>query len=237
MSVTSINIGNFVNDGLGDDLRTAFQKVNANFTSLSNEIAVIGQNIGTGAGIYKQKTAYKLELKSITHGSNVTVTENANDIQIDSPLQNNITRIITDNGNLDIINPSTAITFQSGNNMAITKNGNTVRFDAALVTTQLENDLDLNGYSITGFGNINLNNYIPTVLGTGVVSAPSALFGTFNGVGADDLVSGVFDYSFGPINLANGFRTTTEFLFSQLEWDFGSVTNAADTVLDLGTII
>jgi hypothetical protein len=237
MSVTSINIGNFVNDGLGDDLRTAFQKVNDNFRSLSNEIAVVGQNIGTGAHIFKQKTNYKLELRTISGSSNVTVTENADDIVISSPLQNNITRIVTDNGNIDVINPSTAITFQSGNNMAITKNGNTVRFDAALISTQLESDLDLNGYTINGQGNINLNNYLPTILGTGVMSAPTALFGTLNGVVADDLVSGVFDYNFGPVRIANGFKTITEFLFSQLEWEFGSVTSPADTELDLGSII
>ena len=29
MAIQTINIGNVVNDGLGDDLRTAFQKVNA----------------------------------------------------------------------------------------------------------------------------------------------------------------------------------------------------------------
>jgi hypothetical protein len=35
MAIQQINLGNVVNDGLGDDLRTAFQKVNANFTELN----------------------------------------------------------------------------------------------------------------------------------------------------------------------------------------------------------
>ena len=38
MTVQNINIGNQVNDGLGDDLRTAFEKVNANFISLGAEL-------------------------------------------------------------------------------------------------------------------------------------------------------------------------------------------------------
>ena len=32
--IQTINIGNLVNDGTGDDLRTAFEKVNSNFTNL-----------------------------------------------------------------------------------------------------------------------------------------------------------------------------------------------------------
>jgi hypothetical protein len=45
MAIQTINIGNVVNDGLGDDLRTAFQKVNANFTALDAELSVTGKNI------------------------------------------------------------------------------------------------------------------------------------------------------------------------------------------------
>ena len=36
MAIQTINIGNIVNDKLGDDLRTAFQKVNANFSALKS---------------------------------------------------------------------------------------------------------------------------------------------------------------------------------------------------------
>ena len=40
MTITTINIGNNANDGLGDDLRTAFEKVNANFDELYATLAV-----------------------------------------------------------------------------------------------------------------------------------------------------------------------------------------------------
>ena len=46
-NIQTINIGNLVNDGLGDDLRTAFQKVNANFTSLNGELSITGSNLGS----------------------------------------------------------------------------------------------------------------------------------------------------------------------------------------------
>jgi len=40
MSIQTINIGSYANDGSGDDLRTAFNKVNANFALLGTEIPV-----------------------------------------------------------------------------------------------------------------------------------------------------------------------------------------------------
>ena len=46
MTIQTINIGNVVNDGLGDDLRTAFQKVNANFTDLSAQLTITASNVG-----------------------------------------------------------------------------------------------------------------------------------------------------------------------------------------------
>ena len=38
MSLQTINLGNYANDGSGDDLRTAFQKVNANLAELFGTI-------------------------------------------------------------------------------------------------------------------------------------------------------------------------------------------------------
>ena len=46
MTISLINIGNIVNDGLGDDLRTAFQKVNTNFSTLETELTITATNQG-----------------------------------------------------------------------------------------------------------------------------------------------------------------------------------------------
>jgi hypothetical protein len=43
-TLQKINIGNIVNDGLGDDLRTAFEKVNANFATLNNDLTITTTN-------------------------------------------------------------------------------------------------------------------------------------------------------------------------------------------------
>lgn len=43
-----------------------------------------GVNVGTGSGIYRDKTGISINLRSIIGGTNVTVTENADDITIDA---------------------------------------------------------------------------------------------------------------------------------------------------------
>jgi len=55
MAQTTINVGSNANDGTGDDLRTAFIAVNANFTELyaaspaTSSIAIEGNKISTSA--------------------------------------------------------------------------------------------------------------------------------------------------------------------------------------------
>ncbi len=44
MAIQTINLGTYANDGTGDDLRTAFQKVNANLVELYS--TVYGANVG-----------------------------------------------------------------------------------------------------------------------------------------------------------------------------------------------
>lgn len=64
-----INLGNIVNDGTGDDLRTAFEKVKFNFAYLyTNGYApVSAENIGSsGLEIFKQKnTNNNLEIRKL----------------------------------------------------------------------------------------------------------------------------------------------------------------------------
>jgi len=64
-TIQTINIGNIVNDGLGDDLRTAFQKVNANFATLNTDLTITASNLGTvGEPVFKQKSGVALRYYS-----------------------------------------------------------------------------------------------------------------------------------------------------------------------------
>lgn len=99
MAIQTINIGNVVNDGLGDDLRTAFQKVNSNFSSLNSELAITAINTGTtGVGIFKQKDGATLQFKSLNAGKNIFLDEFDNYIEISAEVKDAFTKIHVDSG-------------------------------------------------------------------------------------------------------------------------------------------
>lgn len=86
MTIQSINLGTYPNDGTGDDLRTAFTKVNSNFTSLYTQLTNLnGQNIGSGAGIFSNDTAGIMSFKSITGSNGITVTSTGTTVNIAAP--------------------------------------------------------------------------------------------------------------------------------------------------------
>lgn len=99
MTIQTINIGNIVNDGLGDDLRTAFQKVNSNFSNLSAELTVNAQNLGSaGIGVFKQKIENTLEFKRLISGRNIALDDLDTSITIRSTASTAFTRFDTDAG-------------------------------------------------------------------------------------------------------------------------------------------
>ena len=53
MALQKINIGNIANDGTGDSLRIAFDKVNKNFLDIEARATVqnVIENLGSGAGV------------------------------------------------------------------------------------------------------------------------------------------------------------------------------------------
>jgi hypothetical protein len=87
MTIQTINLGNYANDGTGDDLRTAFQKVNTNFALLDTEINVGGAvNVGGGAAIFSQKNGPVLEFKTLVSANDTVAftTPTANTINLES---------------------------------------------------------------------------------------------------------------------------------------------------------
>ena len=107
MTIQTVNLGSYANDGNGDDLRTAFTKVNSNTEELDLTRVVSAVNLGLGAEIFKDKVAKNLQLRKINAGINITVTQNANDISIATP--DSINNLVEDTspqlgGNLDLNN-------------------------------------------------------------------------------------------------------------------------------------
>lgn len=105
MTIQQIKLGAYANDGTGDDLRTAFQKVNSNFTELYTANISNAINVGTGTGIFAQKnnSTLNLEFKSLTSTNN-TVQFTSNPTTIDFAVT---TDLVADTspqlgGNLDL---------------------------------------------------------------------------------------------------------------------------------------
>jgi len=84
MAIEPINLGNYANDGTGDDLRTAFTKVNANFALLDAEAAINnGQNLGAGVGLFKQAVGASLQFKGLTStDTSVTITGTTDSVNL-----------------------------------------------------------------------------------------------------------------------------------------------------------
>ena len=101
MAIQTINIGNVVNDGLGDDLRTAFQKVNANFSDLSAQLTITASNVGNvGTGVFKEKIGADLKFRKLVSGTKMLLNENADTITVNNTAPDAFIRFDTDAGSM-----------------------------------------------------------------------------------------------------------------------------------------
>jgi hypothetical protein len=105
MTIQTINLGNYANDGTGDDLRTAFEKVNANFHTLDVAAAIgAATNLGSGTGLYAGKNSTNLEFKSLTStDTSVVITNTATSVnlQAKTTLANDTDPTLSENLNLN----------------------------------------------------------------------------------------------------------------------------------------
>lgn len=175
MAIQTINIGNVVNDGLGDDLRTAFQKVNANFTDLSNSLSTTARNIGqTGQGIFAQQVGKELQFKNLVGGNKITLDSTPNSIVINASRPDAFTTIFTPNDSSSISSATyPEVTLEGRDGVEITSNESTVT--VGLSGTGI---VALNNYD---FGNLN-GTYPSTV--SFLLAAANIDFGTVTNPGS-----------------------------------------------------
>ena len=80
-----LNIGTYANDGTGDDIRTAFQKIKDTFTLINSELGIVnGANQGSGAGLVANpsKVDNVLQFKSITGTNGIVVSSTTSTVNI-----------------------------------------------------------------------------------------------------------------------------------------------------------
>jgi hypothetical protein len=145
MTVQTINIGNQVNDGLGDDLRTAFQKVNANFAELSTQLTITASNLGSvGAGIFKQKVGNELQFKKLVPGTKITLSDNADSVTVNNSAPDAFIRIDTDAGtvvasaypNITLEGVAAPLSETGVQDIEVTTTGSSVRFKTIIPVTE-----------------------------------------------------------------------------------------------------
>lgn len=140
MAMQTINIGNAVNDGLGDDLRSAFQKVNNNFSYLTTELATTVINLGNdGESLFVQKTGSNLELKKIKAGANVTVTPYDTMVMISA---DPAFSTISTNAGTASASVSDELQLVTTKNLSVIASGNTITFDTNAPLYDMAYDYD-----------------------------------------------------------------------------------------------
>jgi hypothetical protein len=184
MTIQTINIGNVVNDGLGDDLRTAFQKVNTNFSELNASLTVTASNVGTtGAGIFKEKVGEDLRFKKLVAGTKMFLNELTDSIVINNQQPDSFTRIDTNNG-VVLANDEPEITIQGANgaeNITTSVIGNVLSIDTTLPVSNVLTTFD--------FGPIDNSFQYSIQL---ALSAANIDFGTITNPGTINLDLGLF---------------------------------------------
>jgi hypothetical protein len=137
MAIQTINIGNVVNDGLGDDLRSAFQKVNGNFADLSASLTVTASNAGTvGVGIFKEKVGLDLQFKRLIASNKINIVSQADSVVISSTQPDAFTSIST-NSNVVRASNDSDISILGGSNVLVTASGQRIVVDTILDLNQI----------------------------------------------------------------------------------------------------
>lgn len=81
LEINLVNLGTYPNDGSGDDLRTAFEKSNANFASLEDNIVLSAVNLGTGAPLWLDKLGNDLRFRTLKSlNENLSISYDSNEI-------------------------------------------------------------------------------------------------------------------------------------------------------------
>lgn len=226
MAVQSINIGTIANDGSGDSLRVAFDKVNQNFNELDGRFSFTNsvENLGNGTALYHTKENNVLYFKTLVGGTNVSLSATDNEVTINS--DENFT-IQADN---DSVNISGA-----GKNFGIKGIGN---IDTAISGTDINVSIDPVGLvaldtSPTLGGNLDAGNFSITNASSITASTFTGnLVGTVNGVALDNTLANL---DLGGI--VYNITSMAEYILSTTDIDYGTFTSPGSINSDFESIV
>jgi hypothetical protein len=230
MAFQTINLGQIANDGTGDDLRTAFEKIINNFSYLQDQVddSIFVDNLGDGQPIFKQRTDNVLELRTIDSGTNILLSTEDDKIIVALDIQEDV-----DVNSKNIINVGSI---------------------SAQGSITVEGNISVEGLQSKFIGNL-IGNVSGDVLGT--VYAPIGNFGLqgdvvgrnpdtnltdplysparVDGVSVKDLNRYATSFNFGSI-IDRRITNPLDFFLDQIGMDFGSFTNPTPLAIDAGSI-
>lgn len=171
MTVQTINIGNIANDGTGDNLRVAFDKINKNFADLDDRsITQSGLNLGTGQPVFYTKENNVLYFKTLIASDSITLSSTNDEITIGT--NENFT-IQTDSDSVNISGTNKFFGIKGSTNIdtTITSNDITISVtgDGLLAldpSPTLSGDLNANNNSITNANSVSANTFVGNLVGT-----------------------------------------------------------------------
>jgi hypothetical protein len=182
-TIQTINIGNIVNDGLGDDLRTAFQKVNANFSELSAQLTItVGTAATTGIDIFKEKVGAELVFKGLVSGTKMLLDDTGDNIIINNTAPDAFIRFDTDSGSV-LASSFQQLTLQgtaapgsttSRKDIEVTAFGSSIRFKTIIPVTDILTSYDF-GFINGQFNNAMQALYAASNMDFGTVTLPGRL--------------------------------------------------------------
>jgi hypothetical protein len=231
MAKETINVGIVINDGTGDDIRSAFVKVNKNFTELYDIGAQnnTGANVGSGSGIFKNKTGDILNFKSLTPGNGIRITPGTSNIVIENAWPS-ISSITADDSHHIISTGSQAIVVTGAGGISTSISGNTLTITGGAnivndTNPTLSADLNLAGHNVTNGGTITANSFV------------GPLTGTVNGIDVTALNDEINSFDFGSIINTSSPQSLLQWIKTQFDFDLGTITSPAPISVDLGTIV
>lgn len=233
MAIQSINIGSIANDGTGDDLREAFNKVNANFTDLDSKLSIAegseGENLGLGEGIFAQKSDNTLQFRSIVAGSNISLSGGGNSITISGDAAMKQLIVVSDSGSVVLGTGNQTIRIQGGVGVSTRVTSEDVFIDVDgqdLIETDttpvLGGTLDANAFNIINANSITAQSFVGNLTG---------LVNNIDVSRLDPFLNG-FDFN----TILRSADSFYEWLVYNQDVDFGTFVLPEDTEVDLGAI-
>lgn len=212
MNITLIDIGSIANDGTGDDLRTAFQKVNDNFVELETSIdaSTVAANVGSGAGLFKQKSVNTLQFRTLDSDANLAIAVEGDKVVIRTNFEANDIRV----GSLYSVGSVEANTMTAS------------MFSGAFNGNLMGRVFPIQPDYIIGAGNIigvqpnpGLPNYIPARV---------------DGIAVQDLNRTINTFDFGTLD--NQYTNAFQYILSAVGLDLGTIISPTDLSIDAGTL-